>query len=434
MARWFWVLLFSGAWSVAHAGNDDSFFHDNQAALTGGATIGGGTGAGMLWYNPAGLAANDRGRVEVTASAFTLRLRSADDFFSVGGTSQDLSSIGFLTVPTALSIVRRLGEGWYAGIGSYTTRQDTLDEEFFLETSDGDAATYRLASTTVQNNFGLGLGGIVGPFRIGLSAFVVLDNQTLNETVSFIRESDDIDVAAIGLIDENQASMTRLGLELVFGLQWAPVDAFSVGLILRGPRFRLKDDVVVNDTSIDATGGADASADASRGRATTEESVDILSYPLRMGLGFQLQSESGVRVAFDAEYSTALSISLTTWQSQWNLRFGVSYDATENLVIGVGAFTDRFRGRELTPVIGGDFYGGSAGLTSRKRLAIREEGDIVFTTTVVARYAISPNARLRGGALDVSQVNADGTVFFEPGLRSARLQEFSIHLGSGLDF
>lgn len=435
MLRPVWCIAVLLLTSPALAGNDDGYLHDNQAILSGGAIVGGGTGAGMLWYNPAGLGANDRGRVEVTASAFTLRFRGDDDFFGVGMQNEALASTSFMTVPTALSMVRKLGSRWYGGIGSYTTRQDSFDEEMVVQLAEADTATYRLASSVVQNNFGFGFGGAFadGRFRIGGSVFVVLDNQSLTESVSFIRESLDLDDAAIGLVDENRATLNRLGLDVVLGLQWDIADAFGVGLTVRLPRFRLKDDVVVNDTSVDAVGGADGDADASRGRATTEGAFSVLSYPARLTLGFRIGS-GNVRFLADVDVSTPLEISLTTWQTQVNVRAGLKIALSEDLEIGVGAFTDRYRGRELSPAVAGDFYGASIGLTKRKRLAIRESGDIVFTTTVGLRYAGSPNARYRGGRLDLSRLDADGTVFFEPGLREVYLHEASLYLGSGLDF
>lgn len=435
MLRWGLLLGALCIASPALAGNDDGYFHDNQATLSGGAVVGGGNGAGMLWYNPAGLGANDRGRVEVTASAFTLRFRGNDEFFGVGSQSEGLASSSFLTVPTALSMVRKLGSRWYGGIGSYTTRQDSFDEEMVIQLSDSDTATYRLASNIVQNNFGFGFGRAFanGRFRFGGSIFIVLDNQSLTESVSFIRESLDLDDAAIGLVDENRATLNRLGLDIVWGIQWDLADAFGIGVTVRLPRFKLKDDVAVNDTSVDAVGGVDGDADASRGRATTEGDFSAFSYPARLVLGLRFGS-GNVRFTVDADYSTPLAISLTTWQQQFNVRAGLTIAFSEDLRIGFGAFTDRYRGRELSPAIAGDFYGASFGLTKRKRLAVRESGDIVFTTTVGLRYAGSPNARYRGGQLDTSRVDDDGTVFFEAGLRSVYLHEASLYLGSGLDF
>lgn len=427
------LLLLSLAWpgGVARAGNDDAYFHDNQAALRGGALVGGGTGAGMLYYNPAGLGANDRGRIEVSASAFSFRIRRSDDFF-VAETGRDLRNVHFASVPTALSMVRRLGTHWYGGIGAYTTRQDSFNEEFVAE-SGGGVGTYRIASSVVQNHFGAGFGRAIagGRLRLGASVFLVLDDQTLAETTSFVRESDDLDDRAIGLIDENQATLSRLGAELRLGVQWAPVDAFAIGLTIRGPRFRIKDDVSVNDTTVDAVDGGDV--DAARGRGSSRGSGTLFSYPLRLVVGVDAGSER-VRVSADFEYSIAHSTTFTSWRPQWNLRAGLTYAVNENLQLGVGAFTDRFRGRELTPALGGDWYGASLGLTKRKRIATRDEREIVFTTTVGLRYAGSPNLRYRGGVLDLSGVPADGTVFFEPRARAVAGHEVALHLGSGLDF
>src|SRR5262245_45667382 len=79
--------------------SEDSFLFGDHAALTGGAVVssvsdaasggshpaGGGVGDGRdhraatdtasIWYNPAGLGQNRRGRIEISGTAFTARWR-----------------------------------------------------------------------------------------------------------------------------------------------------------------------------------------------------------------------------------------------------------------------------------------------------------------------------------------------------------------------
>src|SRR5258707_9243792 len=63
----------------ATAGNEDSFLFGDQAALVAGAVVATTKNTASIWYNPAGLALNDRGRIELSGTAFTLRDRPIPD-------------------------------------------------------------------------------------------------------------------------------------------------------------------------------------------------------------------------------------------------------------------------------------------------------------------------------------------------------------------
>lgn len=57
------------------AGNQNSFLLGNLAALCGGAVAVVGDDGASLWYNPAGLVAVDRDALDLSGSAYMLRLR-----------------------------------------------------------------------------------------------------------------------------------------------------------------------------------------------------------------------------------------------------------------------------------------------------------------------------------------------------------------------
>src|SRR5688572_24815439 len=63
---------------VARAGNEDSYFQGNEAALFGGAVVAGVSDASSVWYNPAGLGSNERNKLDLSGSAFVLRVRTVD--------------------------------------------------------------------------------------------------------------------------------------------------------------------------------------------------------------------------------------------------------------------------------------------------------------------------------------------------------------------
>ena len=124
------LLLLALLTPTANAGNQDSFALGNEAALSAGAVtaIAGDTGA--AWYNPAGLAGLSRSAVDVSASAFVLRQRSAPDALETelpfATLHEDLNSLEVLSVPSALVFVRPLGDGVTGAFGLFVPVQDQL--------------------------------------------------------------------------------------------------------------------------------------------------------------------------------------------------------------------------------------------------------------------------------------------------------------------
>jgi hypothetical protein len=99
----------------ARAGNEDSFLYGDQAALTGGAVVATSANTASIWYNPAGLGLNDRGRFDLSGTAFTLRDRPIPAGLALdlpsGRVDVPLSSRKVFVVPATLAYARRIGEG-----------------------------------------------------------------------------------------------------------------------------------------------------------------------------------------------------------------------------------------------------------------------------------------------------------------------------------
>src|SRR5262249_35835972 len=91
------------------AGNEDSFLFGDRASLTAGATVASITDTAAIWYNPAALGQNRRGRLELSGTAFTLRWRPIPNGLALDLPSSRLeSSLGskeVYVVPTSLAAV-----------------------------------------------------------------------------------------------------------------------------------------------------------------------------------------------------------------------------------------------------------------------------------------------------------------------------------------
>jgi hypothetical protein len=115
-----WVLAVAIAVdSSAMAGNEDSFLFGDQAVLVGGAVVATTRNTASIWYNPAGLALNDRGRIELSGTAFTLRDRPITSGLVLdlpsGEATERISSERVFVVPAALAVARELDRGLSIG-------------------------------------------------------------------------------------------------------------------------------------------------------------------------------------------------------------------------------------------------------------------------------------------------------------------------------
>src|ERR1041385_3900288 len=112
----------------AHAGNEDSFLYGDQAALVGGAVVATSRNTASIWYNPAGLALNERGRIELSGTAFPLRYRPIGDGLVSdlpgGAAARTIPSRRVYVVPPALAVARELSPGLSIGAGIFVTEQD----------------------------------------------------------------------------------------------------------------------------------------------------------------------------------------------------------------------------------------------------------------------------------------------------------------------
>ncbi|HEU4539349.1 MAG TPA: hypothetical protein VFS00_34760, partial [Polyangiaceae bacterium] len=90
----------------AFAQNTDSFFFSDEAAMAAGAVAATTRDSGAIWYNPAGLGGVKRGQIDLSASAFGLRMRQVPKAFTLsypsGPRSSDVSATSIVSAPIAL--------------------------------------------------------------------------------------------------------------------------------------------------------------------------------------------------------------------------------------------------------------------------------------------------------------------------------------------
>lgn len=444
-------IVLTASVTQASPGNDDAFFLGDEAAVAGGAVVATTHDSGAVWYNPAGLGANDRNRLDLTSTAFQLRFERSPEFveYSAGSLANfnALSTNEIQVVPTALVGMRRFGS-FSAAFGVFVPLQDENDLSNPVRTGDetlGLSVENDLRSAAKRYQLAVAAGWQPHPrFRIGFSLQGVYETSTEygRAVISLLADSPEEIGEAVLFLEANEERV-RIALEATLGIQWEIVDHLHLGLVIRSPRIGLYDDDSYDELLLtgyrdDRDGMSSFSGVLREETAATEVSFERLYSAPRIYLGLGWKDEWGF-VGVEADVRTGLPEGGTTGRArpQFNLRAGFDYQLTPKIALGAGIFTDR-SGYALGdyPTQDVDFYGGTFGLRFDTPVrVIREEDDadeypdLRFTTTLALRYAFGVGD-IRGLYLRLDDTGLDA------GGRVAGIQvhELNLHLGSGLVF
>lgn len=450
------VVLVTMAASRAHAGNDDSFFQGNEAAMMGGAVTAVGAGPGQLWYNPAGLGLNTRNKLELSGSLFTLRVRHTDPFLEIAAydpatdeyaviADRSERNIELLSVPSALSYTRRIGDHVTAGFGIFMQQQDAAEADRTVVGQimpDLDVSYRYSLSYSQQRLFaGPGIGAQLGRVRLGASLFIVYDRLRIRETSSILGSIAGLDAIAT---EDYRLDLRRLAVELVLGAQFQFTDHFVGGITVRGPRIKLNDRYDESIQSLEAVGDTTAQAFgvfSARGRGNISSESNALASPIETVVSLGYRSDS-LRIGFDFDIAHPLT-SLFEYAWTWNVRAGIMAVVSESLELGGGVFTDRasiFGSGGFDLFV--DYYGASLAATLSTPVGLRESDEegapdkLIFRTTIALRYAVGVGLAA-GSFADIASIDADpeDTPAFGFGEdQYVVFHEVALYIGSGLDF
>ena len=448
MSRWLLVLVLVAICAMsasAEAGNRDGLLFGNDAALTAGAVIATGGDGGQLWYNPAGLGANDRRRFNVGGSAFVLSFRGRDEAVVTNLVLDEpagrAQSVEFLSVPTTSSFMLRLRPGITLALGSFMVTSDQQSVGAVLQGSVPGAVESATVVVDVGGFhtallFGAGLGfQPVDWLRVGFSLFALYERFEMSGLFALNTRNGD-ETAAILLND--QVSWNRIGLDSVVGVQIAPPVGLRLGLVVRTPRFAFLD--FGRELAVE-TVGYGSSAGGFLDFALADNQVQgwglrIIRMPVvALGAGWA-----------SARWSVGIEGDLTPPMTDpapgvaparllWNVRIGGRLQISDRVELGTGLFTDRSDLPEVRSVLEQkiDWYGGTFGVRLRNPVALAAGGrapDIVLVNTFALRYAAGPGEI---AVIDVAVLSASD-VGFTLLPRDVVFHELSLHIGTALHF
>lgn len=449
------VLALSANVARATPGNDDAFFMSDEAAVSGGAVLATTQDSGAVWYNPAGLGGNTRNRIDLSSTAFQLRLERAPEFVRMATTDflqfSELSTSEIQVVPTALVGMRRFGD-FSAAFGVFVPLQDENDfsNPGGITTDDIELVTESRSQSAAQRyQLTVAAGWQPHPrFRIGFSVQGVYETKRdSGRVIATVLTQDNgdptRDVGQIGILAESSVEEFRLALEATLGIQWEILANLHLGLVLRSPRLAVyRDD---NLEELVVIGFRDDLSDDSsfdglyldRQRAEEISFRQVYTSP-RIYLGLAWRDHWGF-VSLEADVQTGMpdGVAFNEVRPQFNVRAGFSYRVARKVAIGAGLFTDRSAyGLGVYPTQDVDFYGGTVGVRFDTPVSVEREeddesphDDLRFTTTLAFRDAY--------GTGTIQGLNLE---LFEEGPRREEREtgitahEMSLHLGSGLQY
>ena len=381
------------------AGNLDSVFVSDQAAMMGGAVTALASDTTAIFYNPAGLAAyTSHTSISLSTSSYGVSTRSSPSLVVAGPSTRttDLNTKQILSVPAAIAffvpVTPRLG----AGFGLFVPAA--------LNEWQRDGVTIESGNTVSQASFenrlvgtdfriGAGVGyALTDTLRLGAGLFATYTTATLQLDFAGVQQTDGAPVASTQLSINDEA--LQLGAMATLGVQWQPTPAIILGATWYLPTLELTGQDRLS-RQFSAFGPEGFAADNTFQRITSGARDTGNS---RLFFGAAYKSER-LRVGLEANF-TKPSGELGR-EELWNARAGVQARVLEGVWLGAGVFSDRApEVFDATSLLGRsvDFYGGTLGVRLESAYLARlihdwrgnsatNESSLLFFTTLTGRYA-----------------------------------------------
>src|SRR6187402_2008452 len=204
-----------------HAGNDDGVLLGEQAMITGGAVTAIVSDGASAWYNPAGLGLAQRNQLDVTGSVYGVNIyRVKSAFVLPDGTSANAGMTDWVLVPSVLSFVREMGDGWVATVGIFIPRTHDFDMRTQVQNEAGQIFAGTVGSLLYENDYMMAVAKRLTPnLRLRVSAAGVYISRRDFVQIAFGSE----DAPEAGFYNgSSSVAVGNYAARLTLGMQWNP--------------------------------------------------------------------------------------------------------------------------------------------------------------------------------------------------------------------
>jgi hypothetical protein len=413
------------------------------------ATHDAGTGA---WYNPAALGGLPRSSVQVSTSIYTLAVRNIDGIVETRlpwETRRDgLSATDFTTIPSGISFVFRLSPRFGLSLGLFSPIREyaSFDSQVSSAPADGSAIfgqTLAISQRVDSTQVGIGFGWApIDAFRIGATVLGTQDTTEIVTDYSFSGTATASKAMLFaGSIQRQLAS--QFGFRGVLGAQWDAAKFLSFALAVRSPIAGIAANGHETTTVYGGLGPAGVpGAVGGYQQQVIDAKPSAMASPAR--LYWAAQATAGrVRFALEGDIRHPIDDSscgemkerrCTAAADKWvaNARLGAMVQASDNIWVGMGGFTD-MDGRSVERSgYSVDFFGGTAGVQFRSPnvVRLRANGDPWdLRTSISLRYGVGVG-HFASSILDLTQLQ----ITANPTPASATFHEISLNIGTSLEF
>jgi hypothetical protein len=433
-----------GLAATAHAGNDDSVLIGDEAVLGGGAVTATVQTGAALWYNPAGLSRVQRDTVDVSGTAYSLRLYRVPGLLELfGGETVDGRVNEVVVIPTAVTYVRPFRKARLAlGIFVVDSENFTLRTQIeAFKPQLGLVNEWLLAIEARSQQYRIVLGAGWHPHeRLSVGFSVQGVYLASSGSALFAGGFNDGTPSALspGFVSfATLFSETGIGVAASVGVQWEPVDHLWLGLTLQTPVLLFYSSVTESSTTGSAALAQGAGVFDTSDTTNSGAGLEVVA-PTRLRLGLAYEW-SRVSVALDTDIQHRLRNEAYGVDREfvWNLRAGIQGRISDTMTLGAGFFTDRSpeKPARFLGDLDVDFYGFSLGLSylSDRRLdkSTEKHDRLTFGTTFGFRYATGKG---EFGGATLSDTFADFNDLVREGPRRATIHELALYVGSSFLF
>lgn len=394
MGRLVGGLVILGAWVAtgAAAQNSEDVVAGSDVALTGGSVVANVHTGGAMWFNPAGVARLDARSVDLTGAVLKYSVIRARGALSLSTGEQSAGEYSAVqAIPRALTFVASPRTDLRWGIGFFFTRVTNRFLQDEVTSEEGESPSVQALGSADQTRSVYHLSSAVAwkksdKLLVGGGFDLVIATQRKSQNVAAGYDGGAAGTASLALGE----SLSGGGFQMKAGLQFAPIEAVRLGVMVSTPSYLvfLNQDSTLTETF--AAPGMPPSFNGSQIDELGGAWAGVEPGLTRVGLAW-LRPRGWVETDLIVRFPLETPAFGIDWKTVANVRVGGIVRLSRRLKLGAGFSTDFSANRRLDEFAENsvDFYRFTVGVdfANRERPPERGRGGFYLAFAVAATYS-----------------------------------------------